>query len=123
MLISVFVLSPGLEQDETVITAIASFFFAANIHYMLQGDYFFLQSDPLRHLWSLGAEEQFYFLYPILIIVVMRCATTLRISLTKFLLLVLLTITTASFVLSTLLSMGATFLPLQSRLSFFGTPF
>lgn len=123
MLISVFVLSPGLEQDKTVVTAIASFFFAANIHYLLQGGYFFLQSDPLRHLCSLGVEEQFYFFYPVLIIVVLRCATALRVSFTKLLFWVLLTITTSSFATSALLSMGATFLPLQSRLSFFGTPF
>lgn len=35
---SVFVLSPGLEQEKAVSAALASFFFVANIRYILEGD-------------------------------------------------------------------------------------
>ena len=43
--------------------------FTGNIYFWQNNDYFSLETDiqPLSHLWSLGVEEQFYLLFPIII--------------------------------------------------------
>jgi peptidoglycan/LPS O-acetylase OafA/YrhL len=48
--------------------------FVANFVLWLQSGYFDVQADqkPLLHLWSLGVEEQFYLIWPILICLVDR---------------------------------------------------
>jgi peptidoglycan/LPS O-acetylase OafA/YrhL len=45
--------------------------FSSNIYFYLKADYFDVSSElkPLLHTWSLGVEEQFYFLYPIILFV------------------------------------------------------
>ena len=50
-------------------SAIASLFFGANIYYSRGVGYFDPSSEenPLLHIWSLSVEEQFYFLFPILL--------------------------------------------------------
>lgn len=120
---SVFVLSPGLEQEKLVVASFASFFFVANIRYIAEGGYFFLQSDPLRHLWSLGVEEQFYLVYPILMVLVLRVSKSRHVSFAKLMLALLVGVSVVSFSLGSLLANGVRILPLPSRLSFFGTPF
>ncbi|GAB3629061.1 O-acetyltransferase OatA [Pandoraea terrae] len=44
--------------------------FAANIHFARERNYFDLASDetPLLHVWSLSVEEQFYFVWPVLLL-------------------------------------------------------
>lgn len=53
---------------ESAVWALASF---ANVHYWLHSDngYFAAAASdtPLLHLWSLGVEEQFYFIWPVLL--------------------------------------------------------
>jgi len=120
---SVLVLSPGLEQDKTVSAALASLFFVANLRYILEGGYFFLQADPFRHLWSLGVEEQFYFFYPILIVGLVRFSRERRMQFANLSLIVLGVLTAASFISASLLAEGYRLLPLPTRMSFFGTPF
>jgi len=66
-----YVLWPVLRADQTALAAAASLFFAANWHFAVLGtDY--LQADgpvsPLQHFWSLGVEEQFYILWPWVIV-------------------------------------------------------
>lgn len=54
-----------------------SLIFAANFHFQQQtGDYFDADAAdmPLLHLWSLGVEEQFYLLWPVLLVSVMSRA-------------------------------------------------
>ena len=48
---------------------LASTGFSANLIFMHQSDYFDTLADtkPLLHLWSLGVEEQFYVIWPILV--------------------------------------------------------
>jgi peptidoglycan/LPS O-acetylase OafA/YrhL len=120
--LSVIVLSPGLEQDKAVAAALSSFFFVANLRYVLEGGYFFLQADPLRHLWSLGVEEQFYAFYPVLVIAVVAIAKRLRISWRRSLVFVMVVISALSLASAAVLALGRG-LPLATRLSFFGTPF
>ncbi|MER9432998.1 acyltransferase family protein [Mesorhizobium sp. M0408] len=47
----------------------ASLGFVANIYFLLDTDYFarVAEAKPLLHVWSLGVEEQFYILFPLLI--------------------------------------------------------
>ena len=47
--------------------AIATFFYVVNWHFITSGQSYFAQygePSPLRHMWSLAIEEQFYFLWP-----------------------------------------------------------
>ncbi|HEX7322651.1 MAG TPA: acyltransferase family protein [Mycobacterium sp.] len=56
----------GLRAD-----AVAAFFWAANWRFVAQQtDYFTLGGtpSPLQHAWSLGVEEQYYFIWPLLLI-------------------------------------------------------
>jgi peptidoglycan/LPS O-acetylase OafA/YrhL len=48
--------------------------FIANIRFWREGSYFAEDSwhDPLRHLWSLAVEEQFYLLWPLLLLLILR---------------------------------------------------
>jgi peptidoglycan/LPS O-acetylase OafA/YrhL len=53
-------------------SAIASALFCANFHFQATGDYFAPSADtiPLLHLWSVGIEEQFYIVFPLLLVAV-----------------------------------------------------
>nr|WP_255251691.1 acyltransferase [Mycolicibacterium vaccae] len=51
--------------------------FSANVHFALLGtDYFGAQMppSPLQHMWSLGVEEQFYFVWPAVFLVLVFIA-------------------------------------------------
>lgn len=50
--------------------------FAANVLFWLESGYFTLlaETKPLLHSWSLGVEEQFYFLYPVILILGLRAS-------------------------------------------------
>jgi peptidoglycan/LPS O-acetylase OafA/YrhL len=55
--------------------------FLANLFFAQTGGYFdrVAESNPLLHLWSLGVEEQFYLVWPVLLILAMKWGVTLRI--------------------------------------------
>jgi peptidoglycan/LPS O-acetylase OafA/YrhL len=59
-------------------SAIATSLFSSNIFFWIDADYFSeaTQLKPLFHTWSLGVEEQFYFLFPPLL--VLLAASRLR---------------------------------------------
>lgn len=55
-------------------SALASTLFSANIKFYLEAGYWDISSKlkPLLHLWSLGVEEQFYLLWPLVIWIIFR---------------------------------------------------
>lgn len=48
--------------------------FSSNVYFYLKADYFDVSSElkPLLHTWSLGVEEQFYFIYPVILLLLHR---------------------------------------------------
>jgi peptidoglycan/LPS O-acetylase OafA/YrhL len=61
-----------LDSRQVVLDALWASGFAANIHFAQQGVYYFAQDtgpSPLQHYWSLAVEEQFYVVWPLLLMV------------------------------------------------------
>jgi len=70
-----FLLLPS-EYESLSKSAIASALSAANLHLYYSVDYFGADShsQPLLHMWSLAVEEQFYVVFPLLLLVLHRVA-------------------------------------------------
>lgn len=66
---------------ELAIEAAAGAGFSANFLFWYQADYFdaLNGTKPLLHLWSLGVEEQFYFIWPTLIVLAIYLNRRLRV--------------------------------------------
>lgn len=65
---SLFVLAPD-DARTAAQSGIAALLSAGNIYFALEGDYFAkpAETEPFLHTWSLGVEEQFYILFPLLL--------------------------------------------------------
>jgi peptidoglycan/LPS O-acetylase OafA/YrhL len=60
---------PQLRSD-----ALSALFYVANWHFILSGQNYFVANgpvSPLLHTWTLGIEEQFYLVWPLLVVAVM----------------------------------------------------
>jgi peptidoglycan/LPS O-acetylase OafA/YrhL len=55
--------------------------FLANLYFARNGGYFdkAAELNPLLHLWSLGVEEQFYLIWPVLLLLAVKRRMTLRV--------------------------------------------
>lgn len=72
---SVYALSPYGEIKHATYSAAAAFLLSSNIFFNITtGGYFDSNSAtyPLLHLWSLSVEEQFYLIWPIIVIFILR---------------------------------------------------
>ncbi|WP_139019211.1 acyltransferase family protein [Acidovorax radicis] len=60
-------------------SAFFSAIFVANVHFYLESGYWDVASKlkPLLHLWSLGVEEQFYLLWPLILLATIRTKRSL----------------------------------------------
>lgn len=70
---SFLVFRPARAWD-TLVDGVSAFFFSANWRFAVTGtDYWAADGavSPFQHFWSLGVEEQFYFVWPFVIIVVL----------------------------------------------------
>jgi peptidoglycan/LPS O-acetylase OafA/YrhL len=71
---SVFLTGP-LEIVAFAKSSLAALFSVANIYFYATSGYFGPNAldIPLLHLWSLGIEEQFYIVFPLLVVVLSKC--------------------------------------------------
>lgn len=72
--IAALVWMPPLLMKEVFFGAVATALYVPNILFGLQGTNYLAESTPsvFQHYWSLGIEEQFYLLWPLLLLVVVR---------------------------------------------------
>jgi len=75
LLLSALLEDPSGAQQQTGKTAIAALLMVSNIFLERSGTNYFLEPtyvNPLLNTWSLGVEEQFYLLFPLLLFIVFR---------------------------------------------------
>lgn len=77
VLAGIHLLASPLEQPALLRSALAAALYISNLHFAWQAtDYWgpAAKQDPLLHTWSLGVEEQFYLLWPLLLALLLMSA-------------------------------------------------
>lgn len=118
LICSIFVFSPFGEQRQISYASLSATFFSANLYFILQNSYAALANNPLRHMWSLGVEEQFY-LFLIIFIVILSTITKSKKTFFRYLLCFSLVTGLFSFFAGLVLSNGVRLIPLPTRVAFF----
>ncbi len=75
-----FFASPG-EFASLRLDSLSTLFYVANWHFIVGGSNYFAQSaqpSPLSHMWSLSIEEQFYILWPPVVLALLHLGRRLR---------------------------------------------
>jgi peptidoglycan/LPS O-acetylase OafA/YrhL len=69
-----FRLQYPLELNEFSQSVVATVFFSSNIFFWIKSDYFSTLAElkPLLHTWSLAVEEQYYLVFPLLMILIWK---------------------------------------------------
>ncbi len=78
-----FAATPG-EFANLRLDSLATLFYVANWHFIMAGTNYFstaAQPSPLSHMWSLAIEEQFYIVWPPVVLVLLHAGRRLRPSL------------------------------------------
>ncbi len=68
---------PGLDRSSLRPDSLATLFYSANWHLIFGHQSYFAQfqaPSPLKHTWSLAIEEQFYLLWPLILVGLLRVA-------------------------------------------------
>lgn len=68
-----YFLFPPIRARETLVDALYAAIFASNFRFQAVGTDYFQQDQPpspLQHYWSLSIEEQFYFVWPLLLVLI-----------------------------------------------------
>tara|TARA_B100000579_G_scaffold380605_1_gene348627 strand:- start:25009 stop:27042 length:2034 start_codon:yes stop_codon:yes gene_type:complete len=67
-------LMPQEEFEKYLDSIVSSIYFFSNFHFQFQTNYFDISSEykPLLHTWSLAIEEQFYIIFPIIILILFK---------------------------------------------------
>jgi peptidoglycan/LPS O-acetylase OafA/YrhL len=73
-LVAAFFIAFPSEMENFAGSLIASVFYVSNLFFVSQSDYFAsdLELSPLLHTWSLSVEEQFYLVFPFLLLLIYR---------------------------------------------------